>query len=46
MVGSLKNNISMSWKDRFKVFFKFYESDFEDFSFKSLGAELSLWEHH
>ena len=46
MVGSLKNNISMSWKDHFKIFLKFYESDFEDLSFKSLDAELSLWEHH
>ena len=46
MVGSLKNNISMSWKDQFKIFLKFYESDFEDLSFKSLDAELSLWEHH
>ena len=36
----------MSWKDHFKIFFKFYESDFEDLSFKSLDAELSLWEHH
>ena len=36
----------MSWKDHFKIFFKFYESDFEDFSFKSLDAELSLLEHH
>ena len=35
MVGSLKNNISMSWKD-----------DFDDLSFKLLDAELSLWEHH
>ena len=46
MVGSLKNNISMSWKDHFKIFLKFYESDFEDLSFKSLDAELSLWKHH
>ena len=23
---------------------KFYESDFEDLSFKSLGAQLRLWE--
>ena len=46
MVGSLKNNISMIWKDHFKIFLKFYESDFEDLSFKSLDAELSLWEDH
>ena len=45
MVGSLKKN-SMSWKDHFKIYLKFYESDFEDFSFKSLDAELRLWEHH
>ena len=25
---------------------KFYESDFEDLSFKALDAELSLWDHH
>ena len=43
MVGSLKNNISMSWKNDFKIFLRFYESDIEDLSFKSLGAELSLW---
>ena len=46
MAGSLKNNISMSWKDHFEIFLKFDESDFEDLSFKSLDAELSLWEHH
>ena len=45
MVGSLKKD-SMSWKDHFKIYLKFYESDFEDLSFKSLDAELSLWEHH
>ena len=39
MVGSLKNNISMSWKDHFKIFLKFYESYFEDFSLKQLDAE-------
>ena len=33
-VGSLKNNISTSWKDHFKIFLKFYESDFEDAVFK------------
>ena len=36
----------MSWKDHFKIFLKLYESDFEDLSFKSLDAELSLWEHY
>ena len=46
MVGSLKNNISLSWKDHFKIFLEFYESDFEDLNFKSLDAELSLWEYH
>ena len=46
MVGSLKNNISMSWKDHFKIFLKLYENDFEYLSFKSLDAELSLREHH
>ena len=45
MVGSLKKN-SMSWKDHFKIYLKFYESDFEDLSFRSLDAELRLWEHH
>ena len=34
MVGSLKNNTDMSWKDHFKIFSKFYESDFEDLSLK------------
>ena len=43
MFGSLQNTISMSWKDHFKVFLKFHESDFEDLSFQSLDAELSLW---
>ena len=43
MFGLLQNTISMSWKDHFKVFFKFHESDFEDLSFQSLDAELSLW---
>ena len=46
IVASLKNNISMSWKDHFKMFLKFYESDIEDLSFKSLDAELGLWKHH
>ena len=46
MVGLLKTNISMSWKDHFKRFLKFYESDFDDLSFKSLYAELSLLKHH
>ena len=46
MVDSLKNNISMSWKDHFKIFLKFYESDIEALSFKSLDAELGLWKHH
>ena len=36
----------MLLKDHFKIFLKFYESGFEDLSFKSLDAELSLWEHH
>ena len=36
----------MSWKDHFKIFLKFYQSDFEDLNFKSLDAELSLWEHY
>ena len=43
MFGSLQNTISMSWKDHFKVFLKFHESDFKDLSFQSLDAELSLW---
>ena len=46
MVCSFKNNIIMSWKGHFKIFLKLYESDFEDLSFKSIDAELSLWEHH
>ena len=41
MVGSLKNNISMPWKEHFKIFLKFYESDFENLTFKSLDAELN-----
>ena len=44
MVGSLKNDISMSWKDHFQIFSNFYDSDFEDLCFKSLDAELCLWE--
>ena len=36
----------MSWKDHFKIFLKFYGSDFKDLSFKSLDAELNYWEHH
>ena len=36
----------MLLKDHFKIFLKFYESGFEDLRFKSLDAELSLWEHH
>ena len=44
MVGSLKNNINMSWKDHSKIFLKLYESDFEDL--ESLDAALSLWKHH
>ena len=44
IVGSLKNNINMSWKDHCKIFSKLYESDFEDL--KSLDAALSLWKHH
>ena len=46
MVGLLKKNISMSLEDHFKIFLKFYESDFEDLSLKSLDAELSLWDDH
>ena len=46
MVSSFRNNISISWKDHFKIFLKIYESEFEDHSFKSLDTELSFWEHH
>ena len=44
-VGSLKSN-SILWKYHFKIFLKFYESDVEDLNFKSLDAELNLWENH
>ena len=36
----------MSWKDHSKIFLKFYENDFDDLSFKSIDAEISLWKHH
>ena len=39
MVGSLKNHISMSWKDHFKIFSNLYDSEFEDLCFMSLDAE-------
>ena len=45
ILGSLKSNISMSWKDHLKIFLKFHGSHFEDLTLKSLDGELSLWEH-
>ena len=46
-VGLLRNNISMTWKEHFKISLKFYESDFAELSFESLDAELReyRWEN-
>ena len=33
-------------EDHFKISLKLYESDFEELSFKSLDADLCLWEYH
>ena len=46
MVGSLKTILVRHGKITFKIFLKFYKNGFEDISFKSLHAELSLREHH
>ena len=43
MVSSLRNNISISWKDHFKIFLKIYESEFEDHSLPDyVSATLKL----
>ena len=46
MSASLKSNGSTSWKHHFKIFLRFYKSEFEDLSFNSLGTEVSLLEYH
>ena len=46
MSVSLKSNGSTSWEDHFKIFLRFYKSEFEDLSFKSLDTEVRLLEYH
>lgn len=43
---SSKSDLSLNWRSEFLCFLDFYKDDFNQVSFKTVEAELDLWEEH